>query len=158
MSSRVYLIHLSLLFALVLVVMPMPPLLAPYRPDWALLVLIYWNIALPQHVNVGVGFVIGFLVDVLLGSTLGTHALTFSIVAYISAANFSRIRNYSVWQQAMIVGMLSAFYHLTDYWLHFIFSSALFQPELMWPVLSNTILWPWAFFLLRRFRRKFKIH
>ena len=35
-----------------------------------------------------------------------------AISVYIVAGNFQKIRNFSVWQQALIVGVLSALYHL----------------------------------------------
>lgn len=151
------LIALTLLLALVLAIMPMPPILEVYRPDWILIVLFYWCIAMPHKINVGTGWVCGFVLDILLGSILGTHALILALVAYIGVANYLTIRNLSVWQQALIVGLVSAFYHLADYWIQHFLTTAYFLPELMWPILVNIFVWPWAFSLLRKYRRKLKI-
>ncbi len=157
MSKRVYVIHLTLLLSLVLAISPMPALISNYRPDWPLLALIYWCIATPQRVNVGTGWVMGLLYDLLLGSILGTHGLIFSLIAYIASSNFLRIRNFSLWQQSIIVAMLAALYHLIQFWLSYFLKDSFFQPSLMWSAVTSMLMWPWAFLLLRKLRRKLKI-
>ncbi|WP_111978308.1 rod shape-determining protein MreD [Algibacillus agarilyticus] len=157
MSKRIALIYLTLLFSLVLAIFPMPAFLSAFRPDWPLMALIYWCIALPHRVGVLTGCLVGLLLDLLLGSVLGINGLIFSIIAYIAAANFLLIRNFSVWQQAIIVGMLCAFYHLAEYWLIHFLTDSFFEPSLMWPAITTMVMWPWAFLLLRKMRRAFKI-
>ena len=115
-SSRL-IILLTFLVALMASIMPLPLSVDAFRPDWALVVLLYWCLALPARVNVISAGVMGFILDVLLGSTLGVHAGAMAISVYIVAGNFQKIRNFSVWQQALIVGVLSALYHLIVFWL-----------------------------------------
>jgi rod shape-determining protein MreD len=99
----------------------------------------------------------GFILDVLLGSTLGVHAGAMAISVYIVAGNFQKIRNFSVWQQALIIGVLSALYHLIVFWLQRLLTDAVFLPSYLYPVFTTIILWPWAFLLLRKIRRNFRI-
>ncbi|WP_100643545.1 rod shape-determining protein MreD [Alteromonas facilis] len=158
MSSRRYsVIVASLLIALVLQIMPMPIQVDLYRPDWVLLVLAYWTMALPSRVNVGVAFICGIAMDILLGTALGTHSFALSLAIYVLAANYQRLRNYSVWQQAIIVGLLGALYHLLLFWLQHLLTSIYFQFDYLWPVLSSMLIWPWIFWILRRTRRNFKV-
>jgi rod shape-determining protein MreD len=152
-----YLIALTLILTLILAIMPLPMIFKPYRPDWTLIVLIYWTLALPNRVNVGVAWICGFLLDVLLGTVLGIHALSCAIVIYVSTSNYQKIRNFSVWQQAMIVGMLLALHHLLVYWLSHFLSGTYFLPEYLYPVLPGVVVWPWIFLLLRKYRRQFNI-
>jgi rod shape-determining protein MreD len=114
-------------------------------------------LALPSRVNVISAWVLGFILDVLLGSTLGVHAGAMAIAVYIVAGNFQKIRNFSVWQQALIVGVLSALYHLIVFWLQRFLTDAVFLPSYLYPVFTTIILWPWAFLLLRKIRRNFRI-
>ncbi|MBA6293387.1 rod shape-determining protein MreD [Colwellia sp. MB3u-70] len=148
---------LTLLVALLASIMPLPLSVDAFRPDWVLVVLFYWCLALPSRVNVISAWVMGFILDVLLGSTLGVHAGAMAISVYIVAGNFQKIRNFSVWQQALIMGVLSALYHLIVFWLQRFLTDAVFLPSYLYPVFTTIILWPWAFLLLRKIRRNFRI-
>ncbi|WP_026376641.1 rod shape-determining protein MreD [Aestuariibacter salexigens] len=157
MRLRPFAIPLSIMTALVLQIMPMPAIADIYRPDWVLLVLAYWTMALPNRVNVGVAFLSGVLLDVLLGTSLGIHSIGLCIVIYVLAANYQRLRNYSVWQQAVIIGLLSALYHLILFWLQHLLTDVYFQFDYLLPVVSSTIIWPWLFWLLRKVRRQLRL-
>jgi rod shape-determining protein MreD len=148
---------LTLFVALLATIMPLPLSVDAFRPDWVLVVLFYWCLALPSRVNVISAWVMGFILDVLLGSTLGVHAGAMAISVYIVAENFQKIRNFSVWQQALIIGVLSALYHLIVFWLQRFLTDAVFLPSYLYPVFTTIILWPWAFLLLRKIRRNFRI-
>lgn len=147
----------SMLLALIASIIPMPLQVDVYRPDWVLVVLVYWGIALPSRVNVVSAWMMGFLLDVLLGSTLGVHAAAMALSVYIATVNYQKIRNFSVWQQALIVGVLAALYHLLVFWMQRFLTDAVFLPSYLYPVATTILLWPWAFLLLRKIRRHFKI-
>ncbi|WAJ69980.1 rod shape-determining protein MreD [Catenovulum adriaticum] len=151
------LIAFTLFISFILAITPLPSIIEAFRPDWLLVVLIYWCIALPHKVNVGTGWICGFILDILLGSVLGSHAVMLALVAYICSTNYLTIRNFSAVQQVLIIGLVSAFYHLADYWLQHFLTTAYFQPELLWPILTNMIIWPTALVLLRKYRRAFRI-
>ncbi|MBJ2130511.1 rod shape-determining protein MreD [Alteromonas sp. IB21] len=157
MRKRNLVIWLSVLVALVLQIVPLPSQVDVYRPDWVLVVLAYWSMALPHRVNVGVAFLTGVAMDVLVGTTLGIHSLGLSLSVYILAANYQRLRNYSVWQQAIIIGLMSSLYHLMTFWVQHLLTDIYFQVDYLWPVLTSMVLWPWVFWLLRRTRRQFSI-
>lgn len=157
-SLRNYSIAISLLVALMLQIMPMPIVADPFRPDWVLLVLAYWTLALPQRVNVGVAFINGLLLDLLLGTALGIHGFALSLVIFILAANYQRLRNYSVWQQAFMVGLLTSLYHLVIFWLQHLLTDIYFLFTYLWPVLTTMLFWPWCFLILRKVRRQLKVN
>lgn len=150
-------IYLTILLALLLSILPMPALLDTYRPDWVALVVLYWVIALPHRVNIGTAWVAGLLLDILLGSTLGVRALSMAIMAYVAAMQFQKIRNFSVWQQAMVIGCISLLGQLLVFWAEHLFGMASLNYRLFWASLSTTLLWPWTFLSLRKLRRKFRI-
>lgn len=150
-------ILLTLLIALMASIMPLPLSVDAFRPDWVLIVLMYWCMALPGRVNIITAWVMGFLLDVLLGSVLGVHAAAMAVAVYIMAENFQKIRNFSIWQQALITGVLAALYHLVVFWLQRFLIDATFLPSYLYPVITTIILWPWVFYLLRKVRRHFSI-
>jgi len=157
MHLRHYTIMLSIIVALILQIMPMPSVVDLYRPDWVLLVISYWALALPNRVNVGVAFFSGLVLDILLGTSLGVHSFAMSLSIYVLAANYQRLRNYSVWQQAIVVGILAALYHLIVFWLQHLLTDVYFLFDYLWPVLSSMVIWPWIFWLLRRVRRQLRL-
>ncbi len=156
-QSRFYVIPASLLIALVLQIMPLPIEADLYRPDWVLIVLAYWAMALPNRVNVGIAFITGLAMDVLLGTAIGIHSFALSVSVWVLVANYQRLRNYSVWQQAIVIGLLSALYHLLVFWLQHLLTDIYFLFDYLWPTLTSMLLWPWIFWLLRKSRRQFRV-
>jgi rod shape-determining protein MreD len=156
-SHNGIIIIFSLLIALIASIMPMPLAFDAFRPDWVLIVLVYWCLALPNKINIITAWLMGFLLDVLLGSILGIHAAAMALTMYIVIVNFQKIRNFSLWQQSLIIGVLAALYHLIVFWLQRFLTDAVFLPDYLYPVITSIVLWPWIFLLLRRVRRHFKI-
>jgi rod shape-determining protein MreD len=136
----------------------MPSVVSIYRPDWVFVVLGYWALALPTKVNVGVAFFVGLILDILLGTSIGVHSFAMSLSIYVLAANYQRLRNYSVWQQAMIIGILDALYNLIVFWLMHLLTDIYFLLAYMWPVVTSMVIWPWIFWLLRRVRRQLHLN
>ncbi len=147
----------TLVAALMLVIAPMPAWAAPWRPEWATLVLIYWCLAAPQRVGVGVGWMLGLILDVLRGALLGQHALALAVIAYLVAQLHRRIRVFPLWQQALGVLVFIALQQLLVLWVQGIIG----QPRGGWsywlPTLASALLWPWLFLVLRAVRRHFRV-
>ncbi|GGA82966.1 rod shape-determining protein MreD [Neiella marina] len=156
MRARFWL-GLTLFVALIAAVMPVPAWIEDFRPDWLLLVLGYWALALPNRVNVGTAWSLGLVLDILQGAVLGANALALSVVIYVLALHFQKIRNFSVWQQAIIISLLSIMVKLLSYWMSYLAYDIDFNDQQLWGALINFLLWPWLFYLMRRYRRHFRI-
>jgi rod shape-determining protein MreD len=128
--------------ALVLTIVPLPNVVAPARPDWLLLLVIYWCLAAPSLAGLAYAWFCGLLVDGLVGSLLGQHALAFSLVGLITHRLQLRMRIFPVWQQAFTVLLLLALYHFLVFWVDGIVG----QPATSWwrwlPVAAGAIFWP----------------
>jgi rod shape-determining protein MreD len=157
MKLNKMLIPASIIVAFILQIMPMPASIDEYRPDWLLLILCYWTMALPNRVGVGATAVCGIVLDVLYGTSLGVHSFAMAIPVYLVAANYQRFRNYSVVQQAIMIFILSMLYHMVVYWLQYWLTGVQFRFEFLWPVVTSVFLWPWLFWFLRRYRRLLRV-
>lgn len=142
---------------IILQIIPMPPPIDLYRPDWLLLILLYWSMALPNRVSVGIAGLAGLILDILYGTALGAHSFALAVPVYLVSANYQRLRNYSMIQQAVMILVLSVLYHLIVYWLQYVITGIEFSWIFLWPSMASMIIWPWLFWLLRKFRRNLRV-
>ncbi|MEH0743110.1 rod shape-determining protein MreD [Vibrio cholerae] len=150
-------VGVSFLIALTLQTIPWPGVLELLRPSWLLLVTCYWVLALPHRVNVGTALVVGLLWDLLLGSTLGIRGMMMSIIIYMVALNFLVIRNMALWQQAILVGVMSMGLDVLIFCGEYLVQDVTFNPMSLWSGAINCILWPWMFLLMRKVRRHWHV-
>lgn len=157
-SAGTPVVLLTFVLAAWLEVLPLPEMLDSGRPEWMVLVLIYWVIALPHRVGVFWGFGVGLFQDVLTGVVLGEHALAYALVAYITLLACKRLRVFSPVQQSGIVFLLTGTALLVTYTVQST-TGAMVQSPLMilLPALVSAVLWRAVFVVLRQVRHQFLV-
>ncbi|AIZ78689.1 rod shape-determining protein MreD [Actinobacillus equuli subsp. equuli] len=145
------------MIAFVLEIMPWPIGFQGLRPNWVILVLIYWALALPNKVSVGTAFVAGIVWDLVLGSILGIHALVLSIAIYFVAKYHLILRNLSLWLQAILVMLYVIAIRFLIYFVELVLHSAEFNSQEILGAIISGILWPWIFLLMRHIRRQLRL-
>ena len=148
-------IFLTFIIALILTVMPMPGWAVTLRPEWMLLTLVYWCLALPNRIGVGTAWTVGLLMDVILGAVLGQHALSLSIIAYLTLKLHQRVRVFPLWQQALFIMVLTALHQMLILWTTSMTDVTSHAISYWLPSISSTIIWPVVFLILRNVRRHF---
>ncbi len=147
----------TFIVALLLTIVPLPDWARYARPDWVGLVLIYWCMAVPDRVGVSTGWFVGLLVDLVTGTVLGQHALSLTVVAYLTLRLHQRIRLFPIMQQAFTVMVLLILHQLLALWI----SRIIGRPDVPWyfwaPSLLGLLLWPVVYFLLRGLRHQFRV-
>lgn len=160
-TRGMWVIAASFILAMILSVVSMPQFvpveLGYLRPEWVPLVLIYWIIALPHRIGIATAWIVGLLVDVLLGTLLGQHALSFIFIAYIASSLYQRMRMFSVWQQSLIVFAMIGLNQLINFWIESIAGLVEWSMWYLFPSIVSAMLWPWIFLILRYFRRTFNV-
>ena len=148
----------TFIIALLLTVIPLPDSVRYLRPDWVGLVLIYWCMALPDRVGVTTGWFAGLMVDMLTGTLLGQHALSLTIVAWLTQKFHQRLRLVPVWQQSLTVLVLLVLHQLLALWI----SRIIGRPGAPWffwmPSVLGMVIWPLVHTTLRGLRRGFRVN
>lgn len=126
---------------------------AEYNPDWIVLVLIYWSIALPERFGVFTACLIGVLTDVLTGRLLGQHALIYALICYFSIREHRRLRQFPLPQQCIFVFCCLLGAHSLIFAIESMQAAANRLPLSFWyPVITGTLAWPLVFLVLRTVR------
>jgi len=156
-ASGRWVIYLSLFVGLALSLWPLPDAVRPFWPAWSALILVYWGMALPNRVNVGIFWVTGILLDALHGSLLGEHALALALLAFVMTRWYLQLRVFPVSQQILAVALLLALYEFLLFWIRGIAGSG--QPLFysLAPIVSGALAWPWLYFVLRGLRRRHRV-
>lgn len=150
-------ITLSFIIALMLTMLPLPEMAEPFRPAWLIMVLIYWCMAVPDRVGVGIGWLMGLLLDVVNGALLGQYAIALSVIAFLTLRLHKRIRNFPVGQQALFIIFMVLIGQGLVLWIKGMIGQSP-NSWLYWaPAITSGLLWPWVFLILRDLRRRFRV-
>jgi len=150
-------IYLTFFICLVAAIFPLPLVLNSFRPEWMVLVIFYWIMALPHRVNIGHTFILGAMLDLLLGSTLGMHALLFSLLAYFTSIHFQRFRNFTLFQTTLLVGVFVFVSKITLYWIASSIQVIVLHQSYFWSIFTSMLIWPVFFIFMRYLRVQFKV-
>ncbi|WP_439105734.1 rod shape-determining protein MreD [Congregibacter sp.] len=156
-----WVIVVSLLLAAIFAVVPLTRAVVWWRPEWILLVLLYWTIALPHRVGLITALAVGLLVDVMEGAVIGQNMLSLAVVVTLARLMYQRLRVFSLVQQASVVFLLAGLHQLITQWLQWLQGlQGAGAPgfAFLYPALSSALLWPLMMPVLRELRRSYKVH
>ena len=131
------------------------------KPSFVLLILIYWNMALPDKVGITTALLFGVLIDLLDSSLLGLHGLLFVLITYLCQRFFYQFRITPIWQQsflifilAIIVKQILAFDFLDSEVNRTNLSDNYYFINTFYYAILSSISWAPVFYLCRRYRRR----
>jgi rod shape-determining protein MreD len=153
-SNGSFIVVITIVIAMILMLLPLPDVLRLFRPEFVLMVLMYWTMALPRKVSVGVAWSVGVLMDVVMGGALGVTAFSYALVIFLTAKFHLQLRQYPVWQQALIILSLVLLVHIIA-----IVVSPQTASWFIWiPAVTSMVIWPMNYALLRNIRRSFNVN
>jgi rod shape-determining protein MreD len=144
---------LSVAGALILSVVPLPEAIAPFRPDWVAVVLLYWSLIEPRRYGLLTAFWLGIVLDTLSGSLLGQHSLALLLIVYLSQRLYLRIRAFPASQVATLVIVLLAIYELVLFLIDGFAGRNVPLIERWAPVLTGGLLWLLVLVVVERSRQ-----
>ena len=100
------LISISLIFFILLDLISFSQTTDQIKPALFLLSFIYWNIALPERMNLFYAFIFGFIMDFIQGTVLGLYPLILIFISYLSQKFFYQFRPLKFIQQAVVIFLI----------------------------------------------------
>jgi rod shape-determining protein MreD len=150
-------IFLSLMAALLLSVMPMPLWAQWGRPEWVAMVLLYWVMALPERVGIGIAGLAGLALDIVEGAPLGQNMFALGVLTYLVLILYQRMRMFTPLQQSAVIFVLVGLNQLLCHWVQTLIGTP--SPNLLFilPALVSAMIWPWLLIFLRFLRRHYYV-
>jgi len=141
-------VYLTLFVGYLMLLLPFSEKAMQYRPDFTLLVLIYWLIRAPNLCNIGTAWVVGLFVDLATGGIFGQNAWAYAVSAFFTILYQRRLVLFNGLQQffyvliALIIAQIVLLILRT-------FSSVPFTGWLYFaPSVTGVILW-WFFMMFK---------
>lgn len=157
-ANNLWIIALSVLVGLLLSSLSWPRFMVWLVPEWMLMIVLYWVLALPDRLGVVFAFFTGVLMDVLIGYPLGIQGGLFAVVAYIGLSWHKRIRNYQPVQQAGLIFLIFILFLVLKQVLWGFLGRPIFMhPWFLLPAFSSALFWPLVYFTLRSLRIRYRV-
>jgi len=143
--------------AFVLYALPLPLEWRWYRPEWPLLVLFYWGLAIPHRVGIFSAALTGGVLDVINGTALGGLAMGSVVGMLVVLLNYQRIRQFDTLLQSFTIGLMLTLALLVEQWLHSAAGWGAPGLAVLKSVPLSVLLWPMVRRVLRTIRRDYEV-
>lgn len=140
-AARTSLIVISLLLGLAFNLLPWMGWALWWRPDFLLVIMLYWVVQQPRSVGMGAAWWLGLLTDLINGAVFGQHAMAYTVAAFGALLLQRRILNFKPWQQALQVLPLLLVEQLVSILAATFAGHAFSGAEYFLAVASGTLLW-----------------
>lgn len=155
--SSYLLIAVSIGIAFLLDIYPLAFEYGLLRPQFVLLVAIYWVFVLPQSTSMALLFALGILQDVVVGVPLGQNALVLIVVSYLCLRSCRRVRHFARWQEALWVLCLVALGQAMAFWVQALAGRELSGAQFLIPAVASASIWPLLSMIMDGLRRSYRI-
>ena len=145
-----FVIPLSFLAGVLLTLAPIPPQLAWWRPEWLLMLVIFWVFNQPSYVGIWTAFALGLVMDLVMGARLGLHPASFVVVAWLARVVALRLRVLSWSLSGAVMVMLTALALAIRYVLEMIYGNPPQTFQYALPIIGSALCWPVVSAILQR--------
>ena len=139
--ARLYL-YGTALAGLTLSSVPLPHVLDLLRPDFLLLVVVWFALMLPRTGGLLFAWCAGLALDAFRGVVLGQNALAFVVIAYLVHRFHLRVRMFPLLHQSLVVLSLLWLYQFMLFWIDGVTGHPLTDWVRWLPVITGALLWP----------------
>ena len=139
--SKLKTIYLSLLIAFMAYLLPWSGFMLKFRPDFVLLMLIFWLVRAPNLCNIGTAWLLGLMVDLVTGGTFGQYALAYTVAAFFAVYYQRRLVLFNGTQQIFYVFALLLIAQITLLTLKAFTGVGLASFTYFLPSISGVVVW-----------------
>jgi len=150
-ADPMWAIPISLLIGSILTVYPLPHFLLAWRPDFMLLLVLFWVLLQPAWCGVWFTFFVGVLTDLLLDNIIGLHAFLFVVLLYavrFLTRNKRMLTFFNLWGIAALV----TFVYMVLYFLGQRLAGNVLPLWYWASLLPSILIWPVLYAILQRWR------
>lgn len=151
------LIAISFCLGFLLMVIPINFESRGLRPEFIVLLVIYWSMVTPQHFGLLSAWFVGLLSDLLEFSPLGVNAIGMMIMAYLAHMFYPRIRHYVFWHQSLWVFMFVTVFSIYSNWISGLVSGRENSFSFLLTALTSALLWPMLVLMLKAVQMRFRL-
>ena len=148
-------ILITIIFGLFLTLITLP--LGYYAPEWMLLVVVYWAMAMPSNNKMILAFLSGIILDIVFGQALGVSSLFYVVLIYFILRLYNSLRYMTIAQQAVVLFFFIFIKQHLLVWLYYIIDRNIEYQALLIGSIISAFVWPLIYYTLRFVRRKFHI-
>lgn len=146
--SRIALIFLTFFAAFIFMLLPLPYWMHAIRPNFVLLVTLYWVLTMPFQISIGMAWFMGLLLDSIQGTLLGENALCFALMAYVVFKLQFRLKVLSPLLQSLSIFILFFINQILLFWLQGLQGQFVSLTWFFASAILSALLWPWISLLL----------
>ena len=144
-------IPFSFLAGVLLTLMPLPEALIWWRPEWLLILLVFWVLNQPSIVGIWTAFILGLLLDLMMNTRFGVYPVSMVTVAWLARFAARRMRNLSLLNTSGVVAVLVALALAMRAGLELLLPGSRPLTADYWlPVISSALCWPLVMAALQR--------
>jgi rod shape-determining protein MreD len=155
--QRHWIVWLTLIISVIVDSFNWPAHWSAAIPDLTPLILLYWVMAIAQRNFIITAVILGIVHDVLYHSSLGSHALIYLLLLYPILYIRLQLRNGTLFQMSVIVGLWMFAHQLLSWLLHLGRISHDQQVSFWLASVVAMLLWPIIFISLRSLRRRMRV-
>ncbi|NVK11107.1 MAG: rod shape-determining protein MreD [Gammaproteobacteria bacterium] len=133
-------VPVSVLLVLVLTVFPLGEII--FQPSWGAMLVVFWCLYFAASLSLGSAFLLGILLDGFSGTLLGSHALSFCIVAYLTTLMNNRLVMFTWLQRALFVFVLIGISQIVLNWTLTLRGEAMSGFSYLYSAASSAVVWP----------------
>lgn len=147
---NIWKIYCSFFIAIILQIMCNLLQIRNFFPSWTMILLIYWIITSPNQINIGSGFILGLILDIVLGPIVGIHALSLSILSYLIVRKMYYFKYFSVWMQSCAIIFFSFINKGIILLTTFLCINMTYSSQILWSCILDGSIWPIVTFFMHK--------